>query len=125
MHGEGSHGIEQTAARLARHEQPGTLDEVVAAASRLLRFGGRFCLCHRPERLADLCCALRARGLEPKRLRLVCRRAGDAPSLLLLETRRGGRPGLDIAAPLCLEDGAGRPTAELDAIYFRTKETNA
>ena len=29
------------AARLARHEQPGTLDEVVAAASRLLRFGGR------------------------------------------------------------------------------------
>lgn len=28
------------AARLARHEQLGTLDEVVAAASRLLRFGG-------------------------------------------------------------------------------------
>ena len=42
----------------------------------------------------------------------------------LLEARRGGRPGLDIAAPLCLEDGAGRPTAELDAIYFRTKETD-
>ena len=74
---------------------------------------------------ADLCCALRARGLEPKRLRLVCRRAGDAPSLLLLEARRGGRPGLDIAAPLCLEDGTGRPTAELDNAYFRTKETNA
>ena len=69
--------------------------------------------------------ALRARGLEPKRLRLVCRRAGDAPSLLLLEVRRGGRPGLDIAAPLCLEDGTGRPTAELDNAYFRTKETNA
>ena len=34
------------------------------------------------------------------------------------------RQGLDIAAPLCLEDGAGRPTAELDAAYFRTKETN-
>ena len=68
---------------------------------------------------------LRARGLEPKRLRLVCRRAGDAPSLLLLEARRGGRPGLDIAAPLCLEDGTGRPTAELDNAYFRTKETNA
>ena len=52
------------------------------------------------------------------------RRAGDAPSLRLLEARRGGRPGLDIAAPLCVEDGAGRPTAELDAIYFRTKETD-
>ena len=43
----------------------------------------------------------------------------------LLEARRGGRPGLDIAAPLCLEDGTGRPTAELDNAYFRTKETNA
>ena len=90
-----------------------------------MRWGGSFCLVHKPERLADLCCALRARGLEPKRLRLVCRRAGDAPSLLLLEARRGGRPGLDIAAPLCLEDGTGRPTAELDNAYFRTKETNA
>ena len=110
--------------RSARSEAGCTLEEVCAAAAYLLRWGGSFCLVHKPERLADLCCALRARGLEPKRLRLVCRRAGDAPSLLLLEARRGGRPGLDIAAPLCLEDGAGRPTAELDAAYFRTKETN-
>ena len=110
--------------RSARSEAGCTLEEVCAAAAYLLRWGGSFCLVHKPERLADLCCALRASGLEPKRLRLVCRRAGDAPSLLLLEARRGGRPGLDIAAPLCLEDGAGRPTAELDAAYFRTKETN-
>ena len=110
---------------LARHENTCALEDVCACGFRLLKDGGRLALCHRPERLADLCCALRARGLEPKRLRLVCRRAGDAPSLLLLEARRGGRPGLDIAAPLCLEDGTGRPTAELDNAYFRTKETNA
>ena len=109
----------------ARSEVVCTLEDVCRAAGWLLRWGGSFCLVHKPERLADLCCALRARGLEPKRLRLVCRRAGDAPSLLLLEARRGGRPGLDIAAPLCLEDGTGRPTAELDNAYFRTKETNA
>ena len=115
---------ETEALRAARSETGCTLEDVCAAAAYLLRWGGSFCLVHKPERLADLCCALRARGLEPKRLRLVCRRAGDAPSLLLLETRRGGRPGLDIAAPLCLEDGAGRPTAELDAIYFRAKETD-
>ena len=63
--------------------------------------------------------------IRPAAGKTVCRRAGDAPSLLLLEARRGGRPGLDIAAPLCLEDGTGRPTAELDNAYFRTKETNA
>lgn len=116
---------ETEALRAARSETGCTLEDICTAAAWLLRWGGSFCLVHKPERLADLCCALRARGLEPKRLRLVCRRAGDAPSLLLLEARRGGRPRLDIAAPLCLEDGTGRPTAELDNAYFRTKETNA
>ena len=90
---------ETEALRAARSETGCTLEDICTAAAWLLRWGGSFCLVHKPERLADLCCALRARGLEPKRLRLVCRRAGDAPSLLLLEARRGGRPGLDIAAP--------------------------
>ena len=76
---------------VARSEVVCTLEDVCRAAGWLLRWGGSFCLVHKPERLADLCCALRTRGLEPKRLRLVCRRAGDAPSLLLLEARRGGR----------------------------------
>ena len=110
---------------IARHEVLCTLEDVVKGAAKVLRPGGRFYMVHRPHRLTDIICTLRQYGLEPKRLRLVCRRAGDAPSLLLLEARRGGRPGLDIAAPLCLEDGTGRPTAELDNAYFRTKETNA
>ena len=100
------------------------MEDVARGARYALRFGGRLCLCLRPQRLAEAVEVFHSHQLEPKRLRLVCRRAGDAPSLLLLEARRGGRPGLDIAAPLCLEDGAGRPTAELDAAYFRTKETN-
>ena len=77
---------------------------------------------HKPERLTDLLTALRTHGVEPKRLRPVVRRAGDAPSLLLAEGRRGGRPGLSIEAPLILEGADGAPTAELDAIYFRTQE---
>ena len=41
---------------------------------------GRFALVHRPDRLCDLMVTLRQCNLEPKRLRLVCRRAGDAPA---------------------------------------------
>ena len=96
------------AARLARHEQPGTLDEVVAAASRLLRFGGRFCLCHRPERLADVVAALRRRGLEPKRLRTVQGAAASAPWLLLLEAKKGGKPGLRWEPPWLQDQPAHR-----------------
>jgi tRNA1(Val) A37 N6-methylase TrmN6 len=111
-----------SALRAARSEVSCTLEDVCQAAAHLLRWGGSFCLVHKPERLADLCCALRAAGLEPKRLREVCKQAGSAPSLLLMEGRRGGKPGLTIQASLVLQTADGAPTAELNAIYFRSTE---
>ena len=118
----GGHLPEQNAMRTARAELTCTAEDVCGAAAYLLRWGGSFCLVHKPERLTDLLCALRGAALEPKRLRFVCPRAGTAPSLLLLVGRRGGRPGLEIPAPLVLRGEDGAPEAELDAIYFRTKE---
>lgn len=102
---------------LIRQEVRCTLEEVCAAAARLLRFGGRFCLCHRPARLADLCVALRASGIEPKRLRMAARRLDTAPRLLLLEGRRGGKPGLEVLPQLVLEEEDGSPSAEYRQIY--------
>lgn len=110
------------AMRTARAELSCTAEDACAAAAYLLRWGGSFCLVHKPERLTDLLCAMRAASLEPKRLRFVCPRMGSTPSLVLLEGRRGGRPGLEIPSPLVLCQENGSPTAELDAIYFRTKE---
>ncbi|WP_295756708.1 tRNA1(Val) (adenine(37)-N6)-methyltransferase [uncultured Oscillibacter sp.] len=107
------------ARRTARTEETCTLEDVCRAAGRLLRWGGAFCLVHKPERLTDLLCALRGEALEPKRLRLVSLRPERAPSLLLLEARRGGKPGLAVEEPLILENPDGSPTAELDRIYFR------
>lgn len=107
------------ARRTARTEESCTLEEVCRAAARLLRWGGSFCLVHKPERLVDLVCALRESGLEPKRLRFVCVRPERAPSLILMEARRGGRPGLRAEPPLALENADGSPTAELNRIYFR------
>lgn len=106
----------------ARAELSCSLPELCASAAYLLRWGGSFCLVHRPERLTDLLCALRSAAIEPKRLRLVCKRPELSPSLILLEGRRGGKPGLTIEAPLILQNPDGSPTAELDAIYFRHEE---
>ena len=106
----------------ARAELSCSLEALCAAAAYLLRWGGSFCLVHRPERLTDLLCTLRAFAMEPKRLRPVCLRAGAAPSLLLLEGRRGGKPGLLVEAPLFLQSLDGSPTGELDRIYFRNQE---
>ena len=104
----------------ARGETDCTLQELCAAAAYLLRTGGSFCLVHRPERLSELFVCLSAHGLEPKRLRLVCPREGSAPSLVLVEARRGGKPGLQIEPALVLTDADGKESAELRRIYHRS-----
>lgn len=103
--------------RRARHEQPDTLRDVCRAAAWLLQYGGRFCLCHRPERLAAVLAALTAQGLEPKRLRPVQQTADSPPWLFLLEARKGGKAGLKWEAPLVLGDADGSPSAEYRRIY--------
>lgn len=80
----------------AREEENCTLDELCAAAGRLVKNGGRFALCHRPERLVDVLCSLRGHGLEPKRMELVAHGPGYPPSLVLVEAVRQGRPGLTV-----------------------------
>ena len=81
---------------LARSEVLCSLEQLCAAAARLVRNGGRFALCHRPERLADVVCALRAHGLEPKRMQLLRHSPDHPPWLLLVEGVRQGKPGLVI-----------------------------
>lgn len=116
---------ETEALRAARSETGCTLEDICTAAAWLLRWGGSFCLVHKPGAAGGPVLRPPGPGTGAQAAAPRLPPAGDAPSLLLLEARRGGRPGLDIAAPLCLEDGTGRPTAELDNAYFRTKETNA
>ena len=111
------------ARRTAREEVSCTLEDVCSAAVRALRWSGSFCLVHRADRLTDVLCAMRAARLEPKRLRFVQKNATTAPSLLLAEGRMGGNPGLKPEPPLILQQSDGSPTAEVDAIYYRTIPT--
>ena len=101
---------------IARHEVACTLEDIVKAAARLLKFGGRLCMCHRPERLSDLICLMRTCGVEPKRLRTVSQREGKAPSLVLVEGRKGAKAGLNIDAPFFIEKDASY-SPEMERIY--------
>lgn len=56
---------------IARHEVLCQISDVCRAAARLLKFGGRLCICQRPERLLDTLESMRKCGIEPKRLRFV------------------------------------------------------
>lgn len=103
--------------QLARHEFTCTLEDVAQVARRRLRWGGRLCICQRPQRLADAMVIFREYGLEPKRLRLVQQRPQKAPFLFLLEAKRGGNPGLVVEPTLFIEGEQEGLSPEMAGIY--------
>jgi tRNA1Val (adenine37-N6)-methyltransferase len=106
----------------ARHETAGTLADFAACAASLLRWGGRFFCCMRPERLGETLFTLHEAGLEPKRIRFVQQRAASAPFLFLLQANRGGRPGMKAEPVLLTEDAAGGLSKEMRGVYGDYKE---
>ena len=101
---------------VARHEIECTVYDVCEAAKRNLRFGGRLCICNRPERLADCIEAMRKNGIEPKRLRTVHKNADSAAWLILLEGRLGGSGFMKIERPLLVLEN-GEYSKEMKRIY--------
>ena len=89
------------------------------AAAYLLKPGGYFCLVHKPEYLTDIFAAMRLADLEPKRMRMVCHSVEKAPSLVLIEARRGSRAGLIVEPSLIIHGSDGAPTDEIRRIYHR------
>lgn len=89
-----SGGPASKAVPLARREDTCSLADLVQAAAWALKFGGDFFLVHRPERLAEIIARGSENGLEAKRLCLLRHRQGTPVSLVLLQLRKGARPGL-------------------------------
>lgn len=101
----------------ARQESTCTLSDVYEAAAWLLRFGGDFFLVHRPERITDLMALGRQWRLEPKLMQLVRHKAASPVSLVLLQCRRGAKPGLRLLPDLILFHPDGSPTSRYREIY--------
>lgn len=80
----------------ARTEGTYTVAAACEAAGRLCKFGGRFALCLRPERLPELFAALQREKLEPKRLQLVQSGEEKEANLVLVEAIKGAKSGLKV-----------------------------
>ena len=85
---------------LARHEVKGGIEDFCLAAKRLLKYGGAFYAVYRPDRAIDLIAAMRATGLEPKRLTFVHADTKSESSIMLIEAKRGGKCGIYLTPPL-------------------------
>ncbi len=107
------------AANAYRSELTLNLSQLCQAAAWLLPSGGRFALVHRPERLCDLICTMRECGIEPKRVQFVRHNAQSPVCLVLLEGRRGGKPGLTYLPDFIEFEPDGTETAAYRAAYHR------
>ena len=87
-------GFLSKATPLARHEQTCSLEDIMKSAAYGLKFGGDFFLVHKPERLAEIFSAACAQKLEPKRLCLLRHKENGPVSLVLVQCRKGAKPGL-------------------------------
>ncbi len=114
QHGLVNPDIEKAA---ARHEILCTLEDVVRAAAKLVRPGGRFYLVHRPFRLAEIIRTLSWYKLEPKRMRLVYPYVDREPNMVLIEAVRGGRPRMTVERPLIVYKEPGVYMPEITEIY--------
>lgn len=101
---------------LARREDACSLAELLDAADFALKYGGDLYLVHRPERLAEIIALAAPHKLEAKRLGLVRHRSGSDPNLILLQLRKGGKPGLKWE-DWTLHHGDGTPTPLYQKIY--------
>ena len=101
----------------ARHEVLCTLEDVVSAAAKLVRSGGRFYMVHRPFRLAEIIRVLSAHQLEPKRMQLVYPYVDREPNMVLIEAVRGGRSRMTVEKPLIVYEKPGVYTGEITDIY--------
>jgi len=102
--------------RIARGESSATLDDFVRAARRYARNGGRVAFVFTARRVAELISTMRARKLEPKRIRFVHPRIDTPASVVLIEARVGGGIEAAIEPPLILYDRPGIYTSEARAL---------
>ena len=103
---------------IARHEVFGGIDDFCAAAYRLLKFGGRFYVVYRPDRLIDLIDALRRNRLEPKKMTFVQGDTKTAPSMVLIEAKKGSSSSLTLTRPLVMyKEGTREMSDDAAKIY--------
>ncbi len=79
---------------IARHEVLCSLEDIISCANRNLKYGGKFYMVHRAERLCDIFYHMRMKKIEPKIVYLIKPSKDKPPNLIVVEGIKGGKPSL-------------------------------
>ncbi len=103
---------------IAKHELLCNLENVIRTAARLVKYGGRVAMVHRPDRLCDIIIQMNNYRLKSKKLQLVYPRPGKKPGMVLLEAQLGGNPELTILEPFFVYNQKGDYTKQFWETYY-------
>lgn len=101
---------------LARHEESCSLETLIQSAAWALKYGGDLYLVHKPERMAEIFTTACRHHLEPKRLCLLRHRENGPIALILVQCRKGAKPGL-LWEEVALYDQNGQATDYYKRLY--------
>ena len=106
-----------SAKAIARQEILCTLEDVVKAASYILKPKGRFYMIHRPERLEEIFISLNKFNLKAKRMKIVMPFIDSAPTMVLIEAVKDAKCGVKLEKPLIVYKEKGQYSEEVSALY--------
>lgn len=107
---------------IARHEIKCTLEDIFYTSHKLLKFGGKLYLVHKPERLADLITIARKYNIELKRLIILQPTKTKRASIILLEYVYGGGNECKIEPVIFEYDEELNYSKQIKEIYNKKKE---
>ncbi len=102
---------------MAKFEIGCKLEEVIIAAKRLVKGNGRFALIYPSERLTELLLTLDRHNLTPKRICMVYPKPEAKSNLILLESRPGAGPEVEILPPIIVSDQNGEYSEQMNRIF--------
>lgn len=82
---------------ICKHEITVSIDDISSCAQKILKDGGRICLCNKCERLEDVMLSFNKFNLSPSRLSFICGSENSKPYLFFIEAYKG------VKKQLCVE----------------------
>ena len=104
--------------QIARHEINANLSDIVVAAKKMLKTGGKFYFVHRASRMEEIVRDLNKYNFVIKRIQFVYTKPSKEALMLLVEARFGGNSGnIKVLEPLYIHDKTGNYTEEVLRIF--------
>ena len=85
---------------IARHEIYCKLPDIFKSVNEILKFGGRFYMIHKSERLAEIISTAVEYGLEPKEVQFQHGSPDRNSKLMLISFTKGGKPQMTVYPPI-------------------------